>query len=291
MEMKKMNINNIKVKTSNLFRTLWAQIKSELIIQIAYPVDFFGMVFTALFIGMWIISFALAVSKSDTNSGQFSSVAIFGLIIFFFYNSSLWSIGNFVRRRQLQGTLESIWLSPSNKIWVTIGSAIGGYIIMLVANILIVLGFMVLVPVHFGSVPLGLLILVIAFVQSIGFGFIIGALFVKVKQVNALNNLIQFSTLIISAVFFPFSVFPSWLLWISRLHPFSWVVDSFRVAMGAIKSPELLPQNFMLFGVISPFYTEIIILILISVILLIAGILTFKAAIKKAIKEGTLSQY
>ena len=286
-----MNINNIKVKTSNLFRTLWAQIKSELIIQIAYPVDFFGMVFTALFIGMWIISFALAVSKSDTNSGQFSSVAIFGLIIFFFYNSSLWSIGNFVRRRQLQGTLESIWLSPSNKIWVTIGSAIGGYIIMLVANILIVLGFMVLVPVHFGSVPLGLLILVIAFVQSIGFGFIIGALFVKVKQVNALNNLIQFSTLIISAVFFPFSVFPSWLLWISRLHPFSWVVDSFRVAMGAIKSPELLPQNFMLFGVISPFYTEIIILILISVILLIAGILTFKAAIKKAIKEGTLSQY
>ena len=286
-----MSIKNIKVKTANIFRTLWAQIESELIIQLSYPVDFIGSVFTALFVGMWIISFALAVSEGGENSNKFSGIAVFGLIIFFFFSSSLWSIGTFIRRRQLQGTLESIWLSPSDKILVTIGSAIGGYIIMFFANVLIVLGFMLIVPIHFGSVLWGTIVLLISFIQSLGIGFIIGALFVKVKQVNALNNLIQFSTMIISAVFFPFSVFPSWFLWISRLYPFSWTVDAFRVAMKVLEKPELLPNSFMLFGFIPPFYTEMIILTIISVTLLAIGIIAFKKAIKNAIKKGTLSQY
>ncbi|MHA1687436.1 MAG: ABC transporter permease [Candidatus Heimdallarchaeaceae archaeon] len=280
----------IKTKTFSAARIIFAQIKQELIIQMSYPVDFFGIVLTALFIGLWFISFALAVTGSKEGS-NFSNIAIMGLIMFFFYSQALWSIARFVRRQQLQGTLESVWLSPSDKFLVIIGSGFGGFVIMFVAVFCMVLGFLIFVPISFGSVWLGVIVLLISLAQSIGFGLFYGALLIKVKQANALMNLIQFSTMVLSAVFFPFSVFPSWLLWICRLYPFSWAVDAFRVATGSVPTPELIPNNVTLFGFLSPFAIELIILTVVTLILLVSGFFLFKRAIRKAMQEGTLSQY
>lgn len=283
-------VNAIKKTFINDLRALYAQVKQEIIIQISYPVDFIGMVFTAVFISFWFISFGIAVSGPNA-AQKFSTMTLVGLILFFYYSQALWYVARFVRRQQVQGTLESIWLTPANKFVIIFGSALGGFVIISVALAIITIGFLILVPIQFGNIGLALLILLISIIQATGFGLMYGALLIKIKQANALMNLIQFSTMIISAVFFPFSVFPDWMLWISRFYPFSWSIDVFRTGIGLMPNPELLPANFKLFGILSPFATEMLIVIILTILLVVCGFILFRRAVNNAKKAGTLSQY
>ncbi|MHA1303925.1 MAG: ABC transporter permease, partial [Candidatus Heimdallarchaeaceae archaeon] len=143
------------------------------------------------------------------------------------------------------------------------------------------------INIPFNHLGVGLLIILLELIQAIGFGLLYGALVFRIKNANAVNNLVQFSTMIICAVFFPFSVFPDWMLWISRFHPFSWVVDSLRSNMIG-SEPELISKG--IFG-LSALNTEILIQLVINIVLLIVGILVFTLTKNKALKDGSLSHY
>ncbi|MCK4844414.1 MAG: ABC transporter permease [Candidatus Heimdallarchaeota archaeon] len=270
------------------FKTLWNQIKFAFTIQIAYPIDFFGQIFTALFVGMWFIFFAIAVSGEGSNGNvEYIGIGVWGIVAFFFYSTALWSVGRYIRREQLTGTLESVWMTATNKIWVIICNGIGGFLIFAAINTLIVLGFAMFVPVPLNNFGLGMLVFFLELIQSIGFGLLYAALVMKIKNANAINNLVNFSLLVLSAVFFPFAIFPQWMLWISRLVPFSWIVDAARSSLSGTPT-ELITTG--VFG-LSPLMTEILIIIGINIVLLVVGTLLFIRATRKARIDGSLSQY
>ena len=277
--------------TKNPFRTFWIQIKKILTIQIAYPMDFFGQIFTSLFVGVWFIMFAVSVTSGDDaitkGNVNYIGIAVWGFVAFLFFSTTMFSIGRFIRREQLTGTLESLWLTSANKTWLIIANGTGYFFIYLISNIIIVLGFSLFVTVPIENIGLGMLIILLELIQVVGFGFLYGALVMKIKNAAAIQNLFTFATMILCAVLFPFSVFPEGMKWVSRLIPFSWIIDAFRSTMSGYE-PELLYSG--IFG-LSPLLTEILIIIGFNIILLFIGIFLFNRVTKKAMIEGTLSQY
>lgn len=209
------------------------------------------------------------------------------MVTFMLFSMSLWSIGRFIRSEQLTGTLESIWVTQANKFWVVFANGISGFIFMLLVNIFVLLGFSFIVPISINNAWLGLFILLLEIIQSLGFGFLYAALVIKIKNANAINNLVQFGTMVLSAVFFPFSVFPDWMLWISRLIPFSWIIDAFRSTMVG-NNPELITRSILGF---SPIPIEIAIILALNFFLIIVGFYLFKRPINKAMNQGHLSHY
>ncbi|MHA1116368.1 MAG: ABC transporter permease [Candidatus Heimdallarchaeaceae archaeon] len=275
-------------KINNNINVLISQIKKVIIIQLNYPIDFVTQIFTAVFVGLWFVFLFQSLSSGNVSeSSDFGAFMVWGLVAFFFYSTALWSIGRFVRREQLTGTLESIWITPNNKNWVIISNGVGEYFIFAAANLFIITAFSLFVKIPFNNLGMGIIILFLEFVQSIGYGLFYGALVFKIKNANAISNLVQFGSIIICAVFFPFSVFPDWMIWISRLHPFSWIVDSLRSNMMG-KEPELINKG--IWG-LTALETEIVIQILINMALLAIGLLLFNRVKKKALVDGTLSHY
>ncbi len=197
-------INSLK----NQLYVFAAQIKKHIQIQIRYPIDFFGQIFTVIFVGLWIIFFIIALSSTeqgtDSAIGNFTNIAVWGIVVYFLYTTSTWTIGRFVRQEQLTGTLESLWVTPANKVWLLTSAGIGGFIVFLVANVIIVGGFALFADISFNNIGLSLLILFLTILQSIGFGFLYGALVFKIKNAEVISNLVQFSLLIFSAVAFTF---------------------------------------------------------------------------------------
>lgn len=278
-------ITQIHLHLKNKSRVFWAQVKKALLIQLAYPLEFVSQILTAVMIGLWFIFFINAVT--DDPSNEYATFGIWGMVTFMLFSMSLWSIGRFIRSEQLTGTLESIWVTRANKFWIVFANGIAGFIFMLLVNLFVLLGFSFIVPILINNLWLGLFILLLEIIQALGFGFLYGALVIKIKNASAINNLVQFGTMVLSAVFFPFSVFPDWMLWISRLIPFSWIVDAFRSTMVGT-NPELISNPILGF---SPIIVEIFVIIISNVVLIIIGFYLFKRAINKAMREGHLSQY
>ncbi|MHA1302865.1 MAG: hypothetical protein ACTSPI_04075, partial [Candidatus Heimdallarchaeaceae archaeon] len=79
------------------FRIMFSQIKKVITIQMAYPMDFITSIFTAVFVGLWFITLAKAVTSSDVSTdASFGAYAVWGLVGFFFYSIALWAIGRFI---------------------------------------------------------------------------------------------------------------------------------------------------------------------------------------------------
>jgi ABC-2 type transport system permease protein len=242
--------------------TFWAMVRKELLVLSRYPVQFFTS-FIQVFLIITIFSLAGTMfSPQGEDAGLVTSgVVVYGFVFFLFLSDTLWSIGVNVRREQVQGTLEQLYLSPANKF---------ANLVSRVANLLIWTGSLALVAILgmraiLGAYPvqnlgLGIAILLFSLAGTFGIGFAFAALTLRLKETaNTLANLLQFAFLVLTANFFPFSALPEPVLWISRAIPLSYSVDAFRsTLMGyPVGFPELAPIEVELwivaiFGLVMP---------------------------------------
>ncbi|MFX1298705.1 MAG: ABC transporter permease, partial [Promethearchaeota archaeon] len=181
------------------------------------------------------ISAASANFQENTGLTNASYVAylLIGANVFSTVTTSLWLFGFFIRREQILGTLEALFMTPASK-----ASILSGLTLYVTVRSLFtfVLGYTLgcilfgVNPLQ-GQVLLALFILIFGLIPIYGLSFLLGALVLKVKQANSLLNTLQWGIGIIMGVFVPITALPIYIQIISLTFPGFYLNYSIQAAL------------------------------------------------------------
>ena len=271
---------NIKLRLS----TFAAMVRKELVILARYPVEFFASFAQVLVIVTVFTLAGLTFSSTGDSTSTTSGIVSYGFVLYLFLNDTLWTVGFHVRREQVQGTLEQLYLSPASKFASLVARVIH---LLLWTSSLAVVAVLVM-RFLLGTLPLnnlglGLFLLAMNLAGTFGVGFAFAAITLWLRQTaETLVNFLQFAFIVFGAVFFPFRALPEWMQAISRFIPLSHGVDIFRSTMMGYPPgfPELAPAE-----------TQIIIVTVFGLVMPFIGYWMYRRAERSARQKGTLSQY
>ena len=217
--------------------------RGVILLESILPVVFAGM---PIFLGIAVAGSEQAAADNffrNTNaagqgSANYRLYMLVGSATFMVVSLMLWLIGYWVRREQETGTLESIYLAPAKRLHVLSGvtsytlvrslSAFGLALIIgsllfgvnpLDGNILGALGFLVL------GIP-----------ALWGVSFVFGALIMRIKEANAVIQLLQWVLAFLMGIYFPVTLFPSVLRAVAMGFPPTLLNDAVRSTMLNISS-------------------------------------------------------
>jgi ABC-2 type transport system permease protein len=266
--------------------TLAAMTGKELTIMLRYPVEFaasFGQVFLIV-ASVTLAGLMFTPRTEGQDSSATTGVVVYGFIVFMFLSDTLWTIGYNVRRDQKQGTLEQLYLSPASKFAnllsrITVSLVWTG--LLCVTSAALMSALIGELPVY--NLPLGILVLSLTLAGTFGFGFAFAALTLRIKEsAQTLINVIQFTFMVVSAPFFPFSVLPDWVIAITRFIPLSHGVDAFRSLMMGL--PPGYPE-------LAPIEVEIAVIAVFGLVMPLVGYWLYRHEEDVARRAGTLSEY
>jgi len=197
-------------------------------------------------------------------SGGITDVAgfvILGSGIAQFWISMLWGTGYFIENQRSAGTLEILFLTPTNKVVLLLGVAIQDF--------------------AFSSITIGIMVTLcsLAFGMNLNIVDPTGLLLVFVlRSANLLANFLQAPINYLSGTTFPVNAIPKPFLFFSALIPITFGIDAFR--------------RMSLSGAsLATVWLDILGLIIHAIIFSLLGIWGMRFAEKQALRKGDMSFY
>jgi ABC-2 type transport system permease protein len=176
---------------------------------------------------------APAVFALNTGTSNYVGYMLIGASAFMIVSYAFWHMAYWLRWEQETGTLESLYLSPTDRIWVAAGTALYSCLRSLFsAFAAYFVGSWVLGvnPIQ-GEVLLAFVFILTGLVPIYGLTLLFGAVILKVKEANALVNLMQWGVSFLMGVFFPIAFFPPLLRTLALLFPPTWMTNGVRSAL------------------------------------------------------------
>jgi len=272
---------------SNYF-VVWSEVTKNLKFLSAYPIVF---VFWAIFPIFWFIPFILQGQAlvGGLTSQAFAQVAgtpefipfvVIGSVLNSYVLSSLYGMGESIRREAYQGTLDYVLASPCNKSFILIGKALSESFtstIFAFSQLIISILFFG-IELTIGVIMPILFILVLLILGLYGIALVLAALSLRFKQAHDLAHSLEYVFYLFSPVRYPVESLPLWAQAIGKLLPLTY-------ALIAVRSLMLLKQG------IAAIYIEIGALVIIDTALVLVGFYLFNWMENKTKKSGTISQY
>ena len=286
-----MSLSKLNLKTR--INSFYMSGKTEFIHLMSYPLDAIVSVINMFLIVTWIVLAGLSFAdKGSTYEKTFPSIVIYGTIMFMIVSSIMWMVGRYVRRQQLFGTMEQIYMAPTDMITVMIFSAFGRSLFLVIVILVTVILFGLLFPVTIGNVILAGIIFIGGILAALGISLFFGAATMGMKRAEVLNNLVSFAAMFLMAAFFPFSFLPRPLRIIALFLPVAYATDALRAVMINNWSPELMQfYPAKIFTYMTPIGVEILVIYVSSIILIILGLFMVKKAEKHLLKKSGLGEY
>jgi len=152
-----------------------------------------------------------AIFASNTGTENNISYMLIGSCMFSLVFFAFWHVAFWLRSEMETGTIEALYLRPTQRIWVAGGTALYSLIRGIVAVVIAyVLGsFLYGINPFQGQLALALVFILIGAVPLYSMTLIFGALVLRVKQANSLVNLMQWIVSFLMGVFFPITVLPA----------------------------------------------------------------------------------
>lgn len=176
---------------------------------------------------------APAVFAQNTGTANYVGYMLIGASAFMIVSYAFWHIAYWLRWEQETGTLESLYLSPTDRVWVVAGTALYSCLRSLVsAFAAYFLGSWILGvnPIQ-GEILLAFVFILSGLIPIYGLTLLFGAVILKVKEANALVNLMQWGVSFLMGVFFPIAFFPPFLRILALLFPPTWMTNGVRSAL------------------------------------------------------------
>ena len=150
-------------------------------------------------------------------------------------SGAIFNFGFFLRREQVTGTLESLYLAPVSQIYILIGT---GFYALLRALLNFVFSVLV-VSIIFGVNPLSsptdvlltLIFLIFGIIPLFGIAFLFGSMILKYKDMQSIQTILVTFIGFLMGMFFPITLFPVWLQRISLFLPPTWLNADIRAAL------------------------------------------------------------
>ncbi len=183
-------------------------------------------------------NFFNSTSAAGQGTTEFRLYMLLGANTFMVVSLMLWLIGYWVRREQETGTLEALYLTPARRINVLAG--VTSY--TLVRALIAFSTAMLLGSLLFGVNPLsgnfgvamGYFLLGVPALWGISFFF--GALVMRMKEANAVIQLLQWVVSFAMGIYFPVTFFGPVLKYVAMSFPPTLMNDAMRSALLAIES-------------------------------------------------------
>ena len=177
---------------------------------------------------------AAEIFQQNTGTANYVGFMLIGSSVFTIVSYAFWHIANWLRWEQGIGTLETLYLTPTHRLWVAAGTALYSCLrVVLSAIIAYLLGSLILgVKNPFGGeIGLALLFILVGLIPLYALTLLFGAIVLKVKESNALISLMQWGVSFLMGVFFPIAVFPPLLKILALLFPPTWMTNGVRSAL------------------------------------------------------------
>ncbi len=172
----------------------------------------------------------LVASKAVGSSDDYFAFVVVGLIIFGVLTSTLVTPVTTLRAELQAGTFERMVVSPFGAVR-SIASLLA---FPLALSVVLGLLSLVFAGVAFGlelrwdTVPLAIPVAALGALAFAPFGLAMTAAVVVFKQTNAGATLIITAVSLFAGVYFPISLLPGWIRWVSDVQPFTPAVDLLR---------------------------------------------------------------
>lgn len=203
----------------------------QLILDIIIPIVFASM---PILLGRAAAGPQAAINfERNTGTANYVAYMLIGASAFSIVSYAFWHIANWLRWEQETGTLEALYLSPTHRIWVAGGTALYSCLRGLFSAVVAyLLGSLILGVNPFqGDIILAFVFILVGLLPLYSLTLLFGAVVLKVKESNALINLMQWGVSFLMGVFFPITVFPIEIKVIALLFPPTWMTNGVRSAL------------------------------------------------------------
>lgn len=269
----------------SFLRQSWAFFYRDFLESISYPVQLLIDLSVLLANGLAFFFIAKLIDPQkltyfQSYSGGYFPYVFLGIAVSGFQSTALQSFSKAVQKEQGAGTLEAILISGtslsivvfSNFLWTSLATLLRLCLYLLAGALLFEVD---LSQINLLSFTLSSLLLLFSLA---GFGLISAGIVLVFKRGDPLSFILQGTSRILSGVYFPASLLPSWLSFLGRLLPLTYGLDAMRQSV--LQGKGLLDLS-------APLWT----LTAFSLFLLPCGILFFKFAIHQTRRDGSLLSY
>jgi ABC-2 type transport system permease protein len=171
-------------------------------------------------------------------TNEYRLYVLLGSSTFMVVSLMLWLIGYWVRREQETGTLESLYLAPAKRLHILTGVTSYTLVRSLSAfGIALAIGSLVFgVNPLSGNILAALGFLALGLPALWGISFLFGAFVMRIKEANAVIQLVQWILAFLMGVYFPVTMFPPVLRGFAMAFPPTLMNDAVRSTLLNISS-------------------------------------------------------
>ena len=266
--------------------SLWDRMRAFVIrdfqLAISYRLAFFLRVLTILI----VVTIAYYISRIFLGKGNLFAdwrdplaAWITGLAVLNYFMTNFSSLANAIRSEQLQGTLESVLMTPISVPGLIVASSTLDFIeATLYSSLYLVFGAIFFGVTYDGSYLLAFMILILTTMVFASLGILSASFAMVFKRGDPIAVLLGTSTAVFSGVFFPPQLLPESMQNVSRILPATYGLEAIR---------GVLIENNGLSEARKPILTLLIFL----AVLLPISLWVFSRAVRRAKREGSLIQY
>jgi len=210
----------VKLKQSTRYRGYWI---SDIVLT-------FFMAFLPILIGRG--AGGTGIFAQLTGTTNYPGYMLLGACAFMVMDAPIWQMGNWFRREQQIGTLQSIYLAPQGPMEALTG--IGLFTLFrscIIAGIPLCTGFLWFHLELSGGVILALAFLLVGFIPVCGLSLMIGALILRLKETGAILNMTQMAFGLLMGMWCQVTLFPVAIRAISYCIPMTWINSGVRASI------------------------------------------------------------
>jgi ABC-2 type transport system permease protein len=251
-------------------------------LAISYRLAFFLRVLTILI----VVTIAYYVSRIFLGNGNLFSdwrdplaAWITGLAVLNYFMTNFSSLANAIRTEQMQGTLESVLMTPISVPGLIVASSTLDFIeATIYSSLYLVFGALFFGVSYDGSYLLAFLVLLLTTMVFASSGILSASFAMVFKRGDPIAVLLGTSTAVFSGVFFPPQLLPEFMRNVSKILPATYGLQAIR---------GVLIENNGLDEIRGPILT----LLTFLAVLLPISLWVFSRAVRRAKREGSLIQY
>jgi ABC-2 type transport system permease protein len=174
-----------------------------------------------------------AAFAQNTGTENYVAYMIIGSSVFAIVSMAFWHVAWWMRWEMETGTLEMLYMTPTERVWVAGGTALYSMVRgILTASIAYIVGSNILGVNPFqGELLLALLFILIGLIPLYSMTLLFGAVVLKLKEANALINLMQWVVGFLMGTYYPISVLPPLARTFAFLFPPTWMTNGVRSAI------------------------------------------------------------
>jgi ABC-2 type transport system permease protein len=272
-------------------RAFAAAALKELRITRRYPAMYLGMIFWPVLLpAVWVLmaqaysgandARAIAAFAARAGTMEIAGFVFVGYAMYMWLSTILWGPGTALRREQMQGSLEAVFLTPTSRLVPLFAPPMAA-----LPNILLTFGVMGLAMwLLFGVVPASdaairaVIITVIGLPAMYAIGALFAACVLRFGEIGPVVQIVRGTFVLACGITFPVAMLPAWAQVGAAFLPPTYIVADIRAVL------------FRGFGLVDVGGDVLVTLTLTAVIAVLA-VLLFRALEMSARRTGTLSRF